>query len=96
MSSDGSRARETDLGLRQKLLQCASEGKLDGLPCPRCRQATVSVWFTRRSDNDYWTWFVCENCDFEMRAQGARPAHYSEERERAVPRSPRKRGIVST
>ncbi len=95
MSSDAFPVRETDLPLRLSLLKLASEGHLDALPCPRCQQATVSVWFTRRSDNDYWTWFVCQHCGFETRAQGGRPAHYSRERERAITASPDSRSTVS-
>ena len=96
MSSDGFRARKTELAMHLRLLQDASEGKLDGLLCPRCSHAAVSVWFTRRPKNDYWTWFVCQNCDFETRAQGTRPAHYTEGRELSVLESRRRRGTVST
>jgi hypothetical protein len=82
MSSENSLSPKDDLAARLALLQAASEGRLDGLPCPCCRRASVSVWFTWRRENDYWTWFLCAECGFEMRAQGSRPAHYSPQRER--------------
>src|SRR5438874_13629107 len=83
MSNDNSPVPRSDLQARLDLLQAAAEGRLDSLPCPRCRTAAVSVWFTRRSENDYWTWFLCEQCGFEMRAQGGRPPYYSKDRERS-------------
>lgn len=82
MNNGGSPVRKTDLEARLVLLQAASQGQLDALPCPACAGNVVSVWFTRRSEDDYWTWFTCAQCGFEMRAQGGRPAHYSAERER--------------
>jgi hypothetical protein len=85
MSNENSHSPKDDVAARLALLQAANEGRLDGLPCPRCRTASVSVWFTRRSANDYWTWFLCADCRFEMRAQGARPAYYSCQRERLTP-----------
>lgn len=83
MPNENSLSPKEDLAARLSLLEAASEGQLDGLACPRCREASVSVWFTRRGENDYWTWFLCEGCAFEMRAQGGRPAHYSRQRERS-------------
>jgi hypothetical protein len=77
------------------LLKAADQGRLDALPCPCCGEAAVSVWFTRRSEQDYWTWFLCDQCHFEMRAQGERPAYYSPERERSV-REARDPGAVGT
>jgi predicted RNA-binding Zn-ribbon protein involved in translation (DUF1610 family) len=91
MSSENSLSRTDEMAARLALLQAASAGQLDGLCCPQCRRASVSVWFTCRSDNDYWTWFLCADCGFEMRAQGDRPAHYSRQRElssRAVAKPP--------
>ncbi|MGH7173178.1 MAG: hypothetical protein ACRELG_23090 [Gemmataceae bacterium] len=82
MSSENSLSPKNDLAARLALLQSASDGRLDGLSCPRCQRASVSVYFTRRGDNDYWTWFLCADCAFEMRAQGGLPAHYSRQRER--------------
>jgi hypothetical protein len=61
----------------------AQAGRLDGLPCPRCRQEAVSVWFTHPAPAEFRTWFQCGNCDFEMRAQNSgRPPFYSLERDR--------------
>jgi hypothetical protein len=84
MKGQRSCSPKTELAERLALLWAADEGRLDGLPCPNCEHATASVWFTRRSEGDYWTWVVCSHCDFEMRAQGARPAHYSPARELAA------------
>jgi hypothetical protein len=81
---------------RLYLLQAASEGRLDVLPCLQCGEASVSVWFTRRSESDYWTWFLCDRCDFEMRAQGDRPAHYSPEREFSMRAATEKQRTVGT
>lgn len=91
MSSENSLSRADEISGQLALLQAANAGQLDGLCCPHCRSASVSVWFTRRSENDYWTWFLCADCGFEMRAQGDRPAHYSHQRElslRAVAEPP--------
>jgi hypothetical protein len=82
MSKEGSPSPPTDLAERLALLHEAETGRLEGLSCPRCGAHSVSVSFTRRAENDYWTWFTCNHCDFEMRAQGSRPAHYTPERER--------------
>jgi hypothetical protein len=81
MKGESSLSPTTEVTERLALLQAAGEGRLEGLRCPQCGRATVSVWFTRRSEKDYWTWFVCSHCEFEMRAQGERPAHYSPARE---------------
>jgi hypothetical protein len=81
MKGESSLLPKIELTERLALLRAADEGRLEGLPCPQCGQAAVSVWFTHRAENDYWTWFVCSHCDFQMRAQGGRPAHYSEARE---------------
>ncbi len=81
MANESSLSPKDDLAARLTLLQAASEGRLDDLPCPHCRGGSVSVWFTRRSENDYWTWFLCRDCSFEMRAQGDRPTYYSRQRE---------------
>ena len=84
MSNENSLSPKDDVAARLALLQAANEGRLDGLPCPSCRKTSVSVRFTRRGENDYWTWFLCEGCAFEMRAQGGRPPHYSRQRERSL------------
>jgi hypothetical protein len=84
MHNGNSRSQKSDLQARLALLQAASEGKLDNLPCPCCGEPAVSVWFTRLSEHDYWTWFICERCNFEMRAQGDRPAYYLPQRERSL------------
>jgi len=85
MNNENSRSPETDLGARLALLQEAADGRLDGLPCPRCRQSCVSVWFTHPDEELYRTWFVCSLCGFEMRAQNTgRPPHYSTERDRTA------------
>lgn len=82
MKGESSVAQTNELSMRLKLLQRADDGELDSLPCPQCGESAVSVSFTRRSENDYWTWLVCRRCGFEIRAQGGRPRHYSSERER--------------
>jgi hypothetical protein len=83
MNNDGSPSPDIDLSARLALLRAASEGKLDGLPCPQCGQPCVSVWFTHPAEELYRTWFLCSRCSFEMRAQNAgRPPHYSAERDR--------------
>jgi hypothetical protein len=93
MNNENSAYPKSDLKKRTALLEAANAGQLDGLACPECANAGVSVWFTRRSENDYWTWFLCDRCNFEMRAQGSRPPHYSPERERS---NIGKRGKVTT
>ena len=66
-----------------QLLKAHEGGQQDGLCCPKCRQSSVSVWFTHPLGNEYRTWFLFENCDFSMRAQNiGKPAHYSKERDR--------------
>jgi hypothetical protein len=96
MNTDGFLTQKADLKERIVLLEAANTGKLDNLHCPNCHANAVSVWFTRRTDNDYWTWFFCDRCDFEMRAQGSRPPHYSENRERSVRASTKKQGTAMT
>lgn len=73
--------RTSELKDQLRLLEAAAAGQLDGLSCPRCGKASVSVWFTQPVPNEYQTWFLCTKCDFEMRAQNSgRPAFYSENR----------------
>src|SRR5260370_41590087 len=82
---------------RLALLQAANEGKLDGLPCPRCKAPKVSVWFTRPAENEYRTWFICDRCGFEMRAQNTgRPIHYSEDRDLGRRDSASHPGLIAT
>jgi hypothetical protein len=83
MKPESSLGRKADAQARLLLVQAASEGKLDGLPCPQCECETISVFFTRPSPTEYHTWFVCSNCDFTMRAQNSsKPAFYTKERDR--------------
>src|SRR5438046_3185048 len=84
MKGESSVVPTSKLEAQLRLLHLADEGQLDRLPCPQCAENAVCVCFTRRSDNDYWTWFVCNRCGFESRAQGGRPRHYSPERERGI------------
>jgi hypothetical protein len=68
---------------RLALLNAEDGGQLDKLPCPQCGHACVSVWFTHPTACDYRTWFICEHCGFELRAQNAgQPKHYSLARDR--------------
>ena len=83
MIQDDSHRRLADVHARLLLIQAASEGKLDGLRCPRCECPCVSVFFTHPAEAEYHTWFVCQRCGFSMRAQNSgKPAGYSEERDR--------------
>jgi hypothetical protein len=86
MPNDNSPSRDPDLvGKQIALFQAANEGQLEHLACPRCEQHTVSVWFTHPAPEEYRTWLLCENCDFEARAQNnGRPAFYSNERDRTA------------
>ena len=85
MSNENSHSPETDLRARLALLQEATDGRLDGLTCPRCRQACVSVWFTHPAEELYRTWFICSRCGFEMRAQNVGlPPYYSLGRDRTA------------
>jgi hypothetical protein len=58
------------------LAHLADSGKLDNLPCPKCGLESVSVWFTQPTEDEFRTWFVCENCDFKTRAQNSERPHY--------------------
>lgn len=85
MKPDDSQTRNnTELASSQgRLLREAETGRLDNLECPKCLQATLSVWFTHPSGDAYRTWVICGNCDFRFRAQNAgRPIHFSENRRR--------------
>jgi hypothetical protein len=91
-----SRSQDPKLQERLGLLQAANEGKLDGLPCPSCKAPAVSVWFTGPAENEYRTWFICDRCGFEMRAQNTeRPAHYSEDRDLGRRDSARDPGLIA-
>lgn len=75
--------RQADLQARLALVQAASEGKLYDLRCPQCECLTVSVYYTQPAKNEYYTWFICSDCGFSMRAQNSgRPEFYSESRDR--------------
>jgi hypothetical protein len=82
MKDEGSRSL-ADLQDRLQLLRAEEAGQLEGLIGPRCKKSTVSVWFTHPTEREYRTWFLCENCDFSMRAQNVgQRAHYSKKRDR--------------
>jgi hypothetical protein len=72
---------EERVALHVRLAWEASAGHLDGLQCPECRQAAVSVWFTHPAEDTYRTWFVCDHCHYRTRAQCTeRPPFFSEDR----------------
>src|SRR5437667_2793064 len=96
MNNNVSPAPKSDRQARIALLRAAAEGKLNGLPCPRCAQLCVSVWFTHPAEELYRTWFVCAACGFEMRAQNSgRPPYYSEERDRTIRKSAHEPGLTA-
>jgi transposase-like protein len=81
--NNGNSPYRADVQERLQLLRAEEAGQMEGIACPQCKQATVSVWFTHPAKNEFRTWFVCETCGFSMRTQNTgRPAHYSEERDR--------------
>jgi len=81
MPSESSPFPSSDVESRVALVHCLASGKLESLECPKCNQSCVTVWFTHPLANEYRTWFLCSNCDFEMRVQNSeKPAHYSDER----------------
>jgi len=83
MIEDNFQRRVADVQARLLLIQAASEGKLDDLRCPKCKCMTVSVYFTHPANEEYHTWFICNNCDFSMRSQNkGKPEFYSLERDR--------------
>lgn len=83
-SADSPRPASIPIEKRLELLRAADEGRLEGLPCPRCSRASVAAWFTHSPTGEYLTWFTCAACDFEMRAQNSgKPKHYSAARVRA-------------
>jgi predicted RNA-binding Zn-ribbon protein involved in translation (DUF1610 family) len=83
MKTEDSQTRPEMLQGRLDLLRLEEAGQVTELPCPDCGRTCVSVWYTQRAPREYRTWFVCENCGFELRAQNAeRPRHYSVERDR--------------
>ena len=83
MNPESSQRPTNDMPARLALVQAATDGKLDGLACPKCACETVSVYFTQPVHGEFHTWFVCSNCDFSMRAQNStKPAHYSVGRDR--------------
>ena len=69
------------LSLHVRLLGEAAAGHLDNLECPTCRKAAVSVWFTHPSEDEYRTWFICDDCGFHTRTQNTeRPQFFTEDR----------------
>jgi hypothetical protein len=86
MPSDDSNNRNSELLEAQlNLLNAARAGKLENLACPKCGRATVSIWFTQPVKNQFRTWFVCENCDYEFSAQNSGlPPYYSVMRDRTA------------
>ena len=66
------------------LLNDAAAGRFEQLACPKCHNATVSVWFTNPAKDEFRTWFLCSNCSFHTRAQNSvKPAHFCTYRVRA-------------
>src|SRR5688572_25086619 len=66
---------------RMRLLRLVDSGVLDAMKCPECHKASVSVWFTRPTDVDSRTWFVCGQCSFRCRIQDCgRPSCFREGR----------------
>jgi hypothetical protein len=57
-------------------------GEYDSLTCPECGCPSVSAWFTHPRQDRYFTWLVCEKCDFEAHAAHLQdcPAGYREDR----------------
>src|SRR5207249_4907350 len=97
MQSEDSRFQIHDVAERLELLRAANEGQMGGLTCPKCGRPCVSVWFTHSTDREYRTWFICSNCDFEMRAQNSeRPPRYSQERDRTAREAAKDRRLLAT
>jgi Zn ribbon nucleic-acid-binding protein len=70
-----------DVAQGLRMAAALDAGILDGIPCPRCHQNSVSVWFSQGVPGQYRTWFVCNNCGFARRIQNVRrPELYSEAR----------------
>lgn len=81
MPYGNSRRPGVKLEQRLALVRELEAGSLDRLTCPECRASSVTVRFTRRGQNEYRTWFVCEACAFTMRCQNSRrPRFFSEDR----------------
>ena len=81
MQHEKSQNRTNELTAQMDLLRKANTGQLESLDCPKCRHATVSVWFSHPGSDVYRTWFICSNCDFHSRAQNAeKPPFFSEDR----------------
>jgi hypothetical protein len=97
MQRENSLSQTHEVAERLKLLQAANEGLLDGLTCPKCARPCVSVWFTNPTEREFRTWFICSNCDFEMRAQNTgRPPHYSKERDRTAREAAKDHRLLAT
>lgn len=70
-----------EVALKLRLLRAAESGALEAIECPNCHQHTVYVCFTNPTENEYRTWFICQECTFEMRVQNTgRPRFYAMER----------------
>lgn len=83
MKTENSHSRNQMLEKRLDLLRREVAGQLVDLPCPDCGQNRIAVWYTHPAPADFRTWFVCDNCRFEMRAQNTdQPQHYSLDRDR--------------
>lgn len=64
-----------------RLANEAAAGRFEGLRCPKCHEAAVSVWFTHPAADVYRTWFICAGCDFHSRAQHTdKPPSFTESR----------------
>ncbi len=82
-SMSAKKSNDERLRVHLHLLNEAASGRLDSLECPKCREKTVSVWFTHPAADFYRTWFLCTGCDFHTRAQEtAKPAFFTESRVR--------------
>ena len=81
MQSENLQSPKNEVELRLTLLQLLDSGQLETIRCPECGQDAVSVWFTRPTESDWRTWFVCAKCDFRMRAQNSeQPKYFSVDR----------------
>ena len=79
MTSENFHYQNNDVQVRLSLLHEAEAGHLDELTCPQCGSSAVGVRFTQPTTDEYRTWFVCSNCDFEMRVQNSdKPKYFGE------------------
>jgi len=81
MESENPHSRMNEIEVQLDLLAMAEAGTLDGIRCPKCHEFSLCVWFTRPSENEYRTWFVCDRCSYSVRSQNSRqPPYFSEDR----------------